>query len=154
MAEQSAVAGVLTLHQPIHWLSASDTLIGHRTENGVAVPTVLPTVGRSGPMPGVFMGALRPDVGNTVGLTTPFSGHYPANLICDTRIERDRVGLSQPKRVKTGVATLKASFLVFHPQILQKNSHRSPRVQPMSKHVCRVGQNIATCAWSKMFVAF
>ena len=44
------------------------------------MPTVLPTVGHRGPRPGVFLGALRPTLGNTVGITTPFSVHGPVHV--------------------------------------------------------------------------
>jgi len=60
------------------------------------MPAVLPTVVRRGPMPIIFVGALRPTVvntvgstvgnsvgntiGNTVGITTPFSAHHPVKV--------------------------------------------------------------------------
>ena len=62
----------------------SRMFIGQRSENWVFRPTVLPTVGlrglRGGPTKHQVLGALRPTVGNTVGLTTRFSGSYPVSV--------------------------------------------------------------------------
>jgi len=41
---------------------ACNVLIGQRTENGVVMPTVLPTVGRRGPRPVCFVGTLLKQV--------------------------------------------------------------------------------------------
>jgi hypothetical protein len=43
----------------------------------LCLPTVLPKVGREGLGPVFFLGALRSTGGNTVGMTTSFSVHYP-----------------------------------------------------------------------------
>ena len=50
---------------------------GSSAENGVVVPTVLPTAGLRDSRPGFFVGAPRPTVGNTVDITTPLSARYP-----------------------------------------------------------------------------
>ena len=55
-------------------------VIGCWTENRVVMPTVLPTVGRRGPRPWLFAGALRPTVGNSAGRTTPCALHFPTTL--------------------------------------------------------------------------
>ena len=44
------------------------------------MPTVLHTVSRRAPEPILFVGALRPTVGNTVGITILFSAHDPMSL--------------------------------------------------------------------------
>ena len=64
LKDRSALQGARAGERPIS--------IGYRTENGVVMPTVLPTLGRRGPGPGVFVGALRPTKVNTVGTTTAF----------------------------------------------------------------------------------
>ena len=57
------------------------TLIVTRTGNVFLLPTVLPTLGCRDPTPGVFIGALQPLVGNTVGIASPVSVHYPINML-------------------------------------------------------------------------
>ena len=54
--------------------------IGCWTGNGVVIPTVLPTVGRRAPTKKTGLGPLRPTVGNTFGITTPFSIRYPIKV--------------------------------------------------------------------------
>ena len=44
------------------------------------MPAVLPTVGRRGPRPEFFVGTLQSTGGNTEGVGTPFSIHFPINL--------------------------------------------------------------------------
>ena len=50
---------------------------------------------RGGPTKLQVLGALRPTVGSTVGLTTRFSGRYPINLGQSPRrgLSVDRVGV-------------------------------------------------------------
>ena len=52
------------------------------------------SLGRKGPMPGVFVGALRPTVENTVRISTPFSVHDPMNL--DGGLSRLALGIAHP----------------------------------------------------------
>ena len=55
----------------------SSNLILQRSETGVVMLSVLPSVGRRDPRPVFFVGALQPTVGNTGGMVPPFSVQSP-----------------------------------------------------------------------------
>ena len=61
---------VKSRHARQKWTCSSKVEILVKSGDGVVTPTVLPPVGRRGPRPGGFVGALRPSVDNTVGITT------------------------------------------------------------------------------------
>jgi hypothetical protein len=67
--------------------------MGYRTKNGVVRPTVLTSVGRRG-LGGLLRKPLRPTVGNTEGLTAPFSVRYPIKIRPHSELERLRQLLS------------------------------------------------------------
>ena len=68
------------------WVRAEGS--GFGTANEVVVPTVLSTADRKGPRPWFCFGALWPTVGNTVGISAPFSVH-----ILFSREERQRLAI-------------------------------------------------------------
>ena len=65
-------------------------LTGYRTGNGVIMPMKLPTVGCRGPRSRFVVGVLRPTVGRTVGITTPFLVHHPMNANARVDMRRER----------------------------------------------------------------
>ena len=70
------------------WRANDSRVIGKRSEKGIVLPTVLPTVGRSAPRPRFFVGSLRHSAGITVGSTKPFPRRSAIKIVSCSHKER------------------------------------------------------------------
>ena len=96
--------------------------------------TVLPKLGCRGPRPGDFLGALRPTLGNNVGITTPFSDHGPVHV--------------PPQHVHHGEATVLNSGERGYPPVAMRISLRN--LTRCAVSICTsVGTLLALVMWRK-----